>query len=704
MDKIPAGALSRLARLYGVQTVYHDGEGRRCPADAETLLAVLTALGAPVQRLADVPQALYERLAAPAAGPGEPVVVAWDGRPAHLDLQLAPGADQGRIDCCLQCEDGRRHTWQEAIAALPLVGAVRVGAQVHVRRRLVVSPAGGLPPGYHRLQCELPGRSWQTLIIAAPTRAYAPPGAGARSWGLFLPLYALRTERSLATGDLSDLGALQGWVAAHGGSYVGTLPLLAAFLGDEPFDPSPYAPVSRLFWNEFYLDLRRLPEWPAAAAEPALAAAMAQLAALGAAPLVAYRQAAAIRRRVLQELAARCCAAGAPPGLQRFLAEQPEADAYAIFRAVTERQGRPWQQWPARLKAGAIAPGDYDEAARRCHLYAQWHTHTALADLARRPDSGLYLDLPLGVHRAGYDTWRYPEVFAPAASGGAPPDPFFTAGQDWGVAPLHPEGIRRQGYSYYIACLRRHLALATMLRIDHVMGLHRLFWIPRGRDPSAGVYVRYRAAEFYALLSLESHRHRTPIVGEDLGTVPSYVRQAMARHGIRRLRVAQFELRHDRAQALSPMAAAAVSVVNTHDTFPFAGYWEGLDIADRVDRGLLDRQQAAAEQAVRRRLCAALAGYLQDRGLLAPGPLPTAALPVLRALLGHLAAGPAAVLMINLEDLWASRTPQNVPGTQAERPNWRRRAAHTLAEAAAMPAVTELLAHLDRLRRGGGAS
>jgi 4-alpha-glucanotransferase len=195
---------------------------------------------------------------------------------------------------------------------------------------------------------------------------------------------------------------------------------------------------------------------------------------------------------------------------------------YAAFRAVVEKRRRPWPAWPKPLSSGTIAPADYDQDACVYHLYAQWLAEQQLAafsSAARQRGPGLYLDFPLGVHRLGYDPWRYRGTFVTDASGGAPPDAVFTQGQNWAFPPLHPELIRAQGYRYLIECLRRQLAYATFLRIDHVMSLHRLYWIPNGWLARDGVYVRYRPDELYAILCLESHRHRASIVGENLGTV-----------------------------------------------------------------------------------------------------------------------------------------------------------------------------------------
>src|SRR3990172_6909058 len=232
-------------------------------------------------------------------------------------------------------------------------------------------------------------------------------------------------------------------------------------------------------------------------------------------------------------------------GFGGLVAGHPEVEDYARFRATGERQRAPWPSWSRPLCDGVLTEGDYDERARRYHLYVQWVAREqirVLSEHSRRAGVNLYLDLPLGVHPHSYDVWREREAFVLGVSGGAPPDVVFTQGQDWGFPPLHPEAIREQGYRYVIAYLRHQLQHTTLLRIDHVMGLHRLFWIPKGLEARDGVCVRYPAEELYAIFCLESHRHRASIVGENLGTVPAYVNSAMARHNLHRMYVLQYEL------------------------------------------------------------------------------------------------------------------------------------------------------------------
>src|SRR3990170_1869165 len=501
----PHGApLRALARLYGVQTAYDDDARHRRPASPEALQLVLRALGAPLESFRDAAAALRERRESLWKRGVEPVTVAWEGGPAALELRLPADQARGPLACHLRLESGDVEKWAVDSARLASVRAVEVEGKRYVGKRLPLPHR--LPWGYHRLTVETHGRLFECMIISAPLRAYSSHDDSARKlWGVFLPLYALHSGRSWGGGDFADLEGLVEWVAGLGGSVVSTLPLLAAFL-DEPCDPSPYAPASRLFWNELYLDVARIPELKDCVPAQALMASgevQREIEALRASSVVDYRRQMAVKRRVLEELACSFFleASGRSADFRRFVAANPEVEDYARFRATGERQRAPWPSWSRPLCDGLLTEGDYDEQARRYHLYVQWVAHEqirALSEHSTHAGVNLYFDLPLGVHPYSYDVWRELEAFVLGVSGGAPPDVVFTRGQDWGFPPLHPEAIREQGYRYVIAYLRHHLQHTTLLRIDHVMGLHRLFWIPKGLEARDGVYVRYPAEELYA--------------------------------------------------------------------------------------------------------------------------------------------------------------------------------------------------------------
>jgi len=693
--------LHNVARLYNVQTVHHDGLGRLTVPPPEAVLAVLRMLGAPVERMEDLAGALRQRREFLWRRGIEPVVVAWNGAPLRFKLRLPSQLAEAQVGYRLALENGDHlegtcHDDHGAEVKERYVEGTR-----YVTRRLIL-PAK-LPFGYHRLHLQAGARAFESHLMAALPQAY---GAGANGWrwGLCCPAYALASRRNWGAGDISDLKSLVDIAGELGGAVVGTLPLLSTFL-DQPFNPSPYAPVSRLFWNEFYLDVERIPEFQRCPAVKTIISSgfVTELEGLRAARLIDYRRLMALKRRVLEELL-RCLldhASDRRASFERYVATNATARDYASFRAKLEREGKSWQYWPARARDGTLSAGDHDPSAEQYHLYVQWLADEQLQALAERAKTGglaLYLDFPLGVNRDGYDVWRERALFALDASGGAPPDGFFTKGQSWGFPPLHPEAIRQQGYRYYVNCLRHHLRYARMLRIDHVMGLHRLYWISRGGDATEGIYVHYRAEEFYAILSLESHRHQTQIIGENLGTVPPYVNAAMAKHGLFGMYVGQFGVGAGAQNALAEISPATVVSLNTHDTATFAGFLAGDDIRDRLELGLLAESQAVIEHNYRAAQKAALIRHLRSQGWLEEDAPDAAA--ILKAWLCYLSASGADLVLINVEDLWLEPRPQNVPGTWDERPNWKRKARHSLEELRQINSVMDILVAIDQTRRG----
>ncbi|MBE7448645.1 MAG: 4-alpha-glucanotransferase [Kofleriaceae bacterium] len=690
----PGEPLLALARAAGLEPSYTGWRGEGVTASAEALLGVLGALGVSVTAPDDTGAAMAELERARWGERVPPVVVAWDGMALAVPLQV-PAEDDAAWELEVVTEGGQRHRAAGRLfdlAAHDHAWPAARGGRVHCVRTARVELGG--EHGYHQLAWQVGAERGTAHVLAAPTRCWGAPGEAPRRWGVFAPLYALRDAASGGAGDLRHLRALFERVAARGGQYVATLPLLSAFL-DEPCHPSPYAPASRLFWNELYLALEEA-GGAAALARPAVAAERARLLAR---PEVDYRAQYAWRRGVLDELAAAAWA-GAPEvrAAVEARARQGALADYAVFRAIGEAERAPWPAWPAALRDGVPFVASLDEVPAgvdlgrvRTHAWAQWQMGEQLGALKRDfgGEGGLYLDLPVGVNRDAYEVWRHRALFLLALSTGAPPDALFVGGQDWGLPPLAPAALRATGYRYLAACLRHHMHRASMLRIDHVMGLHRLYCVPRGFAATEGVYVRYHPDEIYAVVAIESHRHQCAVVGEDLGTVPAEVRPAMRRHGVASLFVGQFAMPGAPGQAMAVPAAEQVASLNTHDTPTFAGYWRGADIDDKLALGLIDGAEAEVERGERAATRAALG---------ADDPGDDACRAAMRACTRALAASPAHVVLVNLEDLWLEPAPQNVPGTSEERPNWRRPWSRPADEALADPAVADALADVAALR------
>lgn len=673
-------ALRALARDSGIQLAYRDLEGHRHRASTEGLLAILRALGLPLESPAEALPLLQERWVARLTRRCEPVTVAWADRPPELRVFLQERND-GPFQVTILTEDGsevetlqvRCHRWE------PFPGGAKHYSPGETASPAVESlvPSGvvgrltlprPLPVGYYDVHLGGPdGVAARTLLMVRPRRVPQPEALGlARAWGLFLPLYALWRDQPTDGATYARLAELASWNASLGGQLVGTLPLLPTYLQPNLFDPSPYAPVSRLFWSEFFVDVEQ---------------AARSLGLVLTAPLVTsevqghrfvdYGTTWRLRKAALAEIARRARELDRTrAAIHDWLAKRPEVLAYARFRSTVEHAGPP-SSWPDSLRnAPSRENGELDEDTW-LYVVAQWLAAAQLAQVGR---DWLYLDLPLGVHAEGFDVWRWPELFVGEVSAGAPPDPFFAGGQVWGFPPLHPERNREDGYRYLRAVFAHHLWAARLLRIDHVMGFHRLYWVPRGASGRDGIYVRYPAEELYAVLAIESHRAGCAVAGEDLGTVPQIVRRTMARNGLLRLYVLPFA-RQDGQFADPP--ALSVASLDTHDLPPFAALWDEWGPVI---------QQAARE-------------WLRARGDLPGDDADEPA--VLRGFLRFLGESSASIVLINLEDLWLEREPQNRPGTGPEQPNWRRMARYGLTHLHEDATIARELQVIAEARRGG---
>ncbi|MGZ8940903.1 MAG: 4-alpha-glucanotransferase, partial [Limisphaerales bacterium] len=532
-----------------------------------------------------------------------------------------------------------------------------------------------LPPGYHHLAIETNVAREDCLLISAPKKLYRE---NQRQWGGFIPLYAAHSSQSWGAGNFSDWREICQWMGQLGARVMGTLPVMAAFLDQPICEPSPYSPASRLFWNEFFIDITAVSEFQASKSAQKFAHSTAfqrQLSQFRASEFIDYREQWAVRRKVLEILASEFFAHPSERyrSFRAFISARPELEEYAQFRAVCDKAKRSWHTWSETARAGNLASGDYSEEVKSFYLYIQWIAQEQIDSVliaCRKADVKFYLDLPLGVNPDGFDAWRYRDFFAPKLNAGAPPDSFFTKGQDWGFAPLHPERTRELKYKYVIDYLRFQMRHTGLLRIDHVMGLHRLWCVPHGYPASAGAYISYPAEELYAILSVESHRHQTTLVGENLGTVPPEVNKSMDRHGMRRMYVLQYE-----QQPKGPLRKPekqVVASINTHDMPSFAAHWSGLDFDDRADLGLISKKDLPLERRKREQLQKNLIAFLRTKKLLKTARPNTG--DVLDALLRFLAKSPAETVLVTLEDLWNEQRSQNVPGTSTERPNWRRKA------------------------------
>jgi 4-alpha-glucanotransferase len=529
-----------------------------------------------------------------------------------------------------------------------------------------------LPHGYHRMRR---GRREQLLLVA-PQRCPLP--AELRSWGWVVQLYAMRSERSWGMGDLADLRRLAAWSAQLGAGALLVSPLGAANPAPDP-EPSPYYPSSRRFRSPLYLALQEVPAYASLAAE--LAPLAREALALNARPIIDRARVQAIKLAALERMWRVRAGGGGDPGLAEFVAAQGDAlRQWCVFAALSEELGPGWTRWPAELRDpdGAAVRHAADRLADRVafHAWLQLLLDRQLAAASRAVP--LIGDLPVGFDPAGFDAWAWQALLAPASIG-APPDVFNPAGQRWGLPPFVPHRLRAAGYGPFVDTIRANLAHAGGLRIDHVLGLFRQWWVPDGASPADGAYVRQPTEELLAVLAIESHRAGAIVIGEDLGTVAPGVRRRLASANVLSTRLGYFERRPPARWPHRSLAA-----MTTHDLPTLAGAWTGADLDDQARAGLVPDRAGLSR--LRARLTA-LTKASDDAPL---------AEVVLRAH-AALGAAPSVLAMATLEDAQLEPRRPNLPGTvRAQRANWSR----------ALPATLERMEHdsfIGRLARTMGS-
>ncbi|WP_405908536.1 4-alpha-glucanotransferase [Streptomyces sp. NBC_00828] len=673
----PSTPLSRLAGLHGVATSYSPSQDRTVASSDAAVVAVLAALGVD----ASTPEAIGAALASREAETRDrllpPTVVCWGGR--------LPGE----------------------LAGLPDGTRVRIDTEQGETR----ASAEQLPPGVHALHVTAPdGRTADAHLVVAPARLPAPPG---RTYGLLVQLYSLLSRRSWGMGDLGDLAELTAWAGrALGAGFVQVNPLHAAVPG-APTDPSPYRPSSRRFPDPVHLRVEDIPEFGYAEDRDRVrtlleGAARLRESVLSKGELIDRDAVWELKREALELVREVPLGPGRRAAYVDFLAEEGEAlEDHATWCALAEVYGSRWQQWPEGLRdprspETARARGELMDRVD-FHSRLAWLTDAQLATAQRSARDagmavGLVHDLAVGVHPDGADAWAQQEYFAAGMSVGAPPDAFNARGQDWGLPPWRPDRLAESGYAPYRRLLRALFRYAGALRIDHVMGLFRLWWVPQGQPPTEGTYVRYDAEAMLAVLALEASRAGALVIGEDLGTVEPGVRETLHERGVLGTSVLWFERDWDGDGLPLPperWRADCLATATTHDLPSTAARLTGEHVELRDRLGLLtgtlaeERAAAAAETGEWLALLNRL-GLLQG----ATGGLSAVSEEAeIQAVHRFLLRTPARMIGVWLPDTVGDRRPQNLPGTWDQYPNWRL----PIADAEGRPVTLEELAASPRL-------
>jgi 4-alpha-glucanotransferase len=711
--------LDRLAAHYGIEPEFTDNWQRRHQVADATKRALLGALGVPAESAAETEASLQATIAAEWQQILAPVTVLRARSPVATTLSL-PAEARGRLAWTVAREDGARDRGEIRLDALELAADQRIDGVRYQRRRLRLPL--DLPEGYHRLEIMAGGGAPAAMALTiVPERAFSLADLGlGRLFGVTLPLYGLRSERNWGIGDFADLAELAAAMARLGAGLIGINPVHALF-PPAPERISPYSPSSRRFLNVLLISVERAVRRLGAdiAGDPATEAALARA---RAADLVDYPEVAELKLQALAELHQ---GFGSNVGAARAAFESfrsrggPSLERQAIFEALLEHFIREeprmssWRRWPA----GYRQPDSREVAAfAKRHAerveffqFLQWLADEQLAEAhaearAAGMPVGLYLDLAVGVDPDGAEAWADPKTVAGRVRIGAPPDDFSPKGQDWGLAPLAPLALRAQAYAPFVELLRRNMAHAGGLRVDHVLGLRRSFWLPPDRDLQ-GAYVRYPLSDLLGLIALEAERARCVVIGEDLGTVPEGFRETLSEAGLLGCRVLYFERDRDGSFRRSySYPSGCLASVSTHDLPTLAGFWTGRDIEWRERLCLFaEPGQSAREQAERAGTRRRLLELLAAEGLLPPRldpARPPRELPWSLVLALHrlLARSPAEIVVMQLEDALQVVEQANLPGTTAEHPNWRRRLEVPLERLGAEPRVVQLAREIQTAR------
>jgi len=702
--------LDRAATLFGIEPGFWDIWGHYHTTSPETKQALLRAMGKPAddaealeRTLADFDRREWARLVPPA------IVVSESVEPG-LPLSVPSDALGETARITIRREDGHRSECEFFLWELPQTDSAELDGRGFVRKRARLP--GQLPLGYHEIAVRVGALHASTRYIVTPDRAWTNPALGreGRAAGISISLYGVRSSRNWGCGDFTDLLEIVDWVAdeLHAG-FVGLNPLHAIH-NRRPFNTSPYLPNCVFYQNFLYLDVEAIDGFTVSRRAQALRRSPrveAEIEELRNSPFVEYERAAALKLRFVKLLFAEFLRqwpgqSGRAKKFKEFQDREGDLlEKFATYCALDEclHACNPklwiWTEWPEAYRDpnSAEIRAFRQKHWRRVLFYQflQWQIDIQLERAQQRARErhmaiGLYHDLALATDRFGSDLWAHRPFFAAGCRVGSPPDDFAPHGQDWGFPPPNADRHHEDGYRLFAESIRKNCRHGGALRMDHVMRLFRLYWIPDGSQASEGAYVRETSEDLLRVLALESVRNRVTVVGEDLGTVEPQVRETLARFGILSYRLFYFEKNGNRYRPFYEYPAQALVSSTTHDLPTLAGFWIGADIEARRAAGVLDASAVPGQYENRMREKQKMLDLLFEQRLM-PEHLPRRAVdyPELtgelhNAIVGFLALTPSQLLAINQEDLTKEPAQQNLPGTTWQYPNWGRKMRYTLEQ------------------------
>ncbi len=689
--------INHISRLEGIIDEYYDVWGNKQTASIEVKEAILKSLGYPVENINELGESYKEVLYNQASRVLEPVYFIKAQGDRAISFRLA---DEHPVDRCIEIilSDNDKTLFKKALKPSDCILAGRRETPCGVYNEFQFTITEPLEIGYYTLKLDTGKNTFNTRLIVHPFNAYLPDLLKEKKlWGLGVNLFEINSSKNQGIGDFTDLKSITHWVGKElNGDFVAINPLHAT-TNQYPLKISPYAPLSRFYLNPIYLDLRAVTN-----SENISSSVVSRVEELKKERFINYDAIYEIKHSVLKK-------AFEDFYNKEYISGTHEAE---LFRKYMEREGRllheyalfmallehfkkrglnNWADWPS----GFRSPEDFlikdfekrNEMEILYHKYTQWLLESELEKAQKHArDSGmaigLYRDMAVGSVSEGADVWANQDIFVNGCSVGAPPDTFSPLGQNWGFPPICPSQLRKKGYEFFINLIRKNLYSGGALRIDHALGLFRLYWIPDGFPPDKGVYIKYPAEELLKIIALESVRQKAVIVAEDLGTVPDEVRSMLHQYGMLSFRLLYFEKDYSTGEYLPPSAYPDMAIVSTttHDLPTIYGFWEGNDIKIKEKLNRYPSQDALAEDIRQRQYDRwRLLRALKNEGLLPegigdnPDKIDQMTEPLCIAIYKYLARTPSKLLMVNLNDIIGIKEQTNLPGTLTEYPNWQRK-------------------------------
>ena len=716
--------IHELSDLCGILPEYWDIFGKKHITSVDTEKAVLRAMKIRIDSVEEIVKEIKERKWKSWKGFVEPAhVFSVNNQPVSIPVHVpVKEGEEAKLLILWSLEDetGQRAEFKAEGDSINISEQQWIDGIRYIRTNLVIEHKG---IGYYILhvECRHPEKGFfgksdslkkRSTVIITPDTCYIPPDLQkGKAWGLSINLYAIRSEKNWGIGDLSDLKKIVGWVGDLQGRLVGINPL-HVIPNAQPFGISPYSPISRLYKNFIYLDVEDIPEVKEISDEQKvmiLGKFKKELDELRKSDIVDYKKVASLKEKILRNAFALFYQKNFSQNTERgrefkeYIVQEGDAlEAFALYMTLWESMKKKknlfsWQEWPEKYRNTDTSEVEAWRKENRkeilFHQYVQWLIDCQLRTIEEEAQTsgtrtGLYYDLAIGAVGGGSDAWRYQDVIASGADVGAPPDDFSPDGQKWGFPPLIPEKLKDTGYELFIRTIQKNMKYGRAIRIDHALGLFRLFWIPQGMTAKDGAYVNFPSDDLLRIIALESSRNKTMVIAEDLGTIGDNVREALKRFRMLSYRLFYFERNYPNPSFLPPdkYPATALCAVTTHDLPTLYGYWKGRDIEVRRNLGKFDEAQWKQQVHDRERDKGLILKALKSQGIL-PDDFPSDPALVEEmtpelclAIYQYLSLAPCKLLLVSLDDIIGTLNQQNMPGTVDTHPNWMQKTPLTLEE------------------------